>query len=89
MTKFKDYFNNLNYFPMGFETKVEVIKESKDLIWTISLWDLKHLDETIYTYELEIWTISLWDLKHDAVKDMSKNITFELFPYGIWNMRMY
>ena len=78
----------LNYFPMGFET---VLKK----IWQHIMTYLNYFPmgfETNQKHTLPqiplIWTISLWDLKRRKPHGRQVPTQFELFPYGIWNVRL-
>ena len=53
----------LNFVPMGFETKSQIFLSWNAFIWTLSLWDLKHILWVNTFLFLSIWTLSLWDLK--------------------------
>ena len=55
-------------------------------IWTLSLWDLKRTNKSFNIIWTHIWTLSLWDLKLLYKVSCFQYVTFELCPYGIWNL---
>ena len=64
VSKMFQRFEDLNYFPMGFETSLILqMNQVEKMIWTISLWDLKPILFWDFHDMPYIWTISLWDLK--------------------------
>ena len=83
----KVQYSQFELFPYGIWNKTCLGTEPRvEVIWTISLWDLKHFTTKIIVNLYPIWTISLWDLKHVEIQYTQKHLfRFELFPYGIWN----
>ena len=79
---------HLNYFPMGFETN-ETGEDGtvSEVIWTISLWDLKpqiwpHLKRCG-----KIWTISLWDLKQ--LFKFAMTFVSMIWTISLWDLKLY
>ena len=71
---------------MGFETLKKFLRCSSVLkIWTISLWDLKHISCFFFQYIFNIWTISLWDLKRETPLEAIEK--YKIWTISLWDLK--
>ena len=83
-----DPLNDLNYFPMGFETIFLQIQPNLSLdlnYFPMGFETSLYLHATLWWQTFELFPYGIWN--NSYVLLLFQIMKFELFPYGIWNLQ--